>query len=323
MAIHRKWQAAAEQMGGPDARIVVDKKAAKKLVFDLLYDAFCPMNITQIHAALKAIVPSPVLKQCLDDMALASDEDGNLFADSDDDEPKTSTKKHKVVSTEEFAGSLSFKAGRNANTSLYFVDHTKQKNNGNGLEFDARDQLCTDKSKAEHELAKLKQEHSQMEADTKRLNSEPTNEEAALKLESVEATMTGLREKLQDARKLTVNEKHRKQTKRRIEGMATQYRKRRRICMDFLISMEENTDGTISMKKCLAGDGQIDIESDEKAIKDSKTFAANVRARKARGLSAGKKKATAETVGDEDFVGIELDSQGNIRRMYMDEEGGQ
>ena len=49
LAMHRKWQEAAQAMGGPEARIVVSKPAAKKLIFDALYDAFCPMNITQIH----------------------------------------------------------------------------------------------------------------------------------------------------------------------------------------------------------------------------------------------------------------------------------
>ena len=49
LAMHRKWQEAAEAMGGPDARIVVSKPAAKKLVFDMLQDAFRPMNITMIH----------------------------------------------------------------------------------------------------------------------------------------------------------------------------------------------------------------------------------------------------------------------------------
>lgn len=46
---HRKWQEAAEAMGGPGARIVVSKPDAKKLIFDLLYDEFCPMNITDIY----------------------------------------------------------------------------------------------------------------------------------------------------------------------------------------------------------------------------------------------------------------------------------
>jgi hypothetical protein len=48
LAMHKKWQEAAEAIGGKDARIVVSKPAAKKFIFDLLFDAFCPMNITQI-----------------------------------------------------------------------------------------------------------------------------------------------------------------------------------------------------------------------------------------------------------------------------------
>jgi hypothetical protein len=49
LALHRKWQEAAEALGGPEARIVVSKPAAKKLIFDMLHEAFAPMNITQIH----------------------------------------------------------------------------------------------------------------------------------------------------------------------------------------------------------------------------------------------------------------------------------
>jgi hypothetical protein len=49
LALHRKWQEAAETMGGPNARIVVSKPAAKQIIVDLLTDAFRPMNITQIH----------------------------------------------------------------------------------------------------------------------------------------------------------------------------------------------------------------------------------------------------------------------------------
>jgi hypothetical protein len=48
LAMHRKWQEAAEAMGGPGTRIVVNKKDAKKIIFDLLFDAFRPMNITQV-----------------------------------------------------------------------------------------------------------------------------------------------------------------------------------------------------------------------------------------------------------------------------------
>jgi hypothetical protein len=47
--MHRKWIEAAEAMGGPGTRIVVSKAVAKKMILDLLNDAFAPMNITQIY----------------------------------------------------------------------------------------------------------------------------------------------------------------------------------------------------------------------------------------------------------------------------------
>ena len=55
LVIHQKWQAEAERQGGPDARIVVSKPAAKKLIFDVLFDTFCPMNITEIHQVIRRI----------------------------------------------------------------------------------------------------------------------------------------------------------------------------------------------------------------------------------------------------------------------------
>lgn len=49
MKKHAEWQKAAIEAGGPDARIVVKKDQAKPLIFDALYDAMKPMNITQIY----------------------------------------------------------------------------------------------------------------------------------------------------------------------------------------------------------------------------------------------------------------------------------
>lgn len=49
LEVHKKWLEAAQALGGKDVRIVVSKPAAKKLIFDFLYDAFQPMNITQIY----------------------------------------------------------------------------------------------------------------------------------------------------------------------------------------------------------------------------------------------------------------------------------
>jgi hypothetical protein len=50
-----------------------------------------------------------------------------------------------------------------------------------------------------------------------------------------------LQDQAEAGRKLKVNEQHKQQIKRRIEAITTVWRKRRRICVDFLIAMEDNT----------------------------------------------------------------------------------
>jgi len=251
----------------------------------------------------------------------------NGFADSDDEEEgkKAATKKPKA-SDDLYAGSLSFKAGKSSNTCLYYVEYSKLKNNGNGLDPHDRNELASELSKAESEEAALKTTLQQMTVETAKLLSEPTNEEATARLETEEAALAGLKSQVEEGRKLKVNEKHKQQTKRRIDNMATQWRKRRRICMDFLISMEENTDGTISAKKCLAGDGQIEIDSDEAVAKASVEYGKKKRAR-----PMGKKKTSMATKSgktegsgvppSESFVAVMLDSQGCVQRVHLDEEG--
>jgi hypothetical protein len=64
LAMHKKWQEAAEAIGGKDARIVVSKPAAKKLIFDLLYEAFCPMNITQVYKVWKRTLHTMLSANC-------------------------------------------------------------------------------------------------------------------------------------------------------------------------------------------------------------------------------------------------------------------
>ena len=49
--LHAQWQAAAVQMAGPDARVVVDAEVAKQMIFKFLYDAFRPLSATQIYQA--------------------------------------------------------------------------------------------------------------------------------------------------------------------------------------------------------------------------------------------------------------------------------
>ncbi len=48
LALHKKWLEEAEALGGPGARIIVSKPAAKEKILDTMFDAFRPMNITEI-----------------------------------------------------------------------------------------------------------------------------------------------------------------------------------------------------------------------------------------------------------------------------------
>jgi len=48
MFYHRKWQAEAEKQGGPNAKIVVSKPEAKRIIFEKLASKGAPMNINEM-----------------------------------------------------------------------------------------------------------------------------------------------------------------------------------------------------------------------------------------------------------------------------------
>lgn len=271
-------------------------------------------------------------------MALDNAGEGNPFADSDSDEDeKTAKKKKKPSSDVPYSGSLSFKAGRNTNTCLYFVNHSKLKNSGNGLEPEERNALLAGIAKAEEEETIMKEKLQQTTSETAKLLTEPTNEAAATSLEAEEEEVTDISEKLDAARKLKVNEKHKMQIKKRIASMTAQWRKRKRMCIDFLITMEESTEGTVSMKKCLAGDGQIELDSDEAVIEGAIAFGKRKRLKSGTTTTAGKKttkliarnqvaarggkSANTSNTGippSESFVGVRLDPMGKVCRVHID-----
>lgn len=123
---------------------------------------------------------------------------------------------------------------------------------------------------------------------------------------------------LEAARKFKVNEKHRQQLKQRIFVMTAEWRKRRRICMDFLTSMEDSTEGTVNARKCLSGDGQIDIDSDEAVAKHALEFGKKKRSK----IVSSKKRSLQQQpdiLADEYFVAVTLDSQGCVKRVFLDD----
>jgi hypothetical protein len=309
--IQKKWQDAAEARGGKNAKIVVAQSEAKELIFNLLGDSFRPMNITEIYEALKATVPSPVLKSCLDAMSVSPVNDDG---DSDDDDlvkKTTSNKKKKVC--DKFTDALRMKAGRNTNTTLYYMNHSKLTNGGNGLDPEQRNELVSNVQKANEELKHENHKLQTTVQSTTLLLSEPLNKEAAEIIRSEESCVKDLEDQLKDARKLKSNESSRKATKRKTEQMLLHWRKRSRLCMDFLSNMEECTEGTISVKKCLTGSGQIDIESDENAVKEAKEMDALKKKRKPMKATGSKGN---ETKSSPAFIAVTLGPKGVIQRVY-------
>mmetsp|Transcript_7412 Transcript_7412/g.9328 ORF Transcript_7412/g.9328 Transcript_7412/m.9328 type:complete len:258 (+) Transcript_7412:87-860(+) len=249
----------------------------------------------------------------------------NPFADDSDDEDEKPSKKKSASkkSTDEYAGSIRVKEGRNTNNTLYYVDHSKLQNNGNGLLPEARNELFSALETSKQELAVLGQKHKKICSDTAQLLSEPKNEELETELQELTNKMEVMDNGLEEARAHASNAKHAKQLKGRIDKMATEWRKRKRMCNEFVQNMEEATDGTISLKKCCSGSGPIDIETDEGAIKGAREYASKKRPKVMSRGGLKKRNDAGANAGlqpNEKFIGVLLDSKGMPQRVYMDEE---
>lgn len=126
----------------------------------------------------------------------------NPFADDSDDEDEKPSKKKSASkkSTDEYAGSIRVKEGRNTNNTLYYVDHSKLQNNGNGLLPEARNELFSALETSKQELAVLGQKHKKICSDTAQLLSEPKNEELETELQELTNKMEVVDNGLEEAR---------------------------------------------------------------------------------------------------------------------------
>lgn len=242
-------------------------------------------------------------------MTMGSDH-SDQFADSDDDQPKKKKIK-KVDSSDPYKNSLSFKSGKGPNSSLYYVNYATAKN-GDGLELDEKNKLLTDLSLAKEAVTKLTTTCKEIDVQTKQLLSEPTNEEAKIALVKEELELADLQEKITTARKLQVNEGHKKKTKQRITKMTAYWRTRRRVCKSFMVDLEELTDGAITAKKCFAGDGQIELDSDEAVAKGAVAYAQQKKAKVTRRKSVHK----SGVPPSESFVAVLMNTQGLVSRVH-------
>ncbi len=154
---------------------------------------------------LKAVVPSIVLKSCLDEMVDKRTE--NPFSDGsnddDDDIGKPSKKKTIKKSNDdsnEFSGSLRLKEGRNVQNNLYYVDHTKLSNEGNGLLPEVRNDLLCSLQKFNAELDQLARLLKSITTEAVQLESEPKNEELILEVADLEKKLGEMNDNLEESR---------------------------------------------------------------------------------------------------------------------------
>ena len=253
------------------------------------------------------------------------------------------TSSKKPTTTDPYKQSLSFKPGRTTQSNLYFVNHTKL----TLLDHDQRNELFQNCAIADQELASLQSNVQRNLEQAKQLQSEPTNEQAATQLEHDEALVVELQEKVQAGRKLKVNDSHKKKLKASIQTMTRYWRQRRKLCMEALGTLEEVTEGSVDRKKCLKGDGAICLDNDDQVVQSAEQFVKEKLARQARatshtgskttsssskknkkggGLSSSsgkkaannKRKAEEPSLANERFVGVLLNSQGLVDRVYVD-----
>jgi hypothetical protein len=179
----------------------------------------------------------------------------------------------------------------------------------------------------------LQKQLQSVDKETSQLLSGPTNEDVVLTLAKEEATMERLDTELERARGLVVREAVVNKVRKKLEVMVKHWRKRRRLCHDFLIMMEDSTEGSISMKKCLKGDGPIKLDSDETVLKFQVEQAKKKRAMRGSGAAGGGgmgvKKGMALPLKGEShngvksnpsFVGVRLDRRGNAVRVHIDDD---
>jgi len=325
-SVQKKWLMDAEKRGGKGTKIVVVQSQAKELIVKVLQDRYRPMNITSIYEALKAVVPSPVLKSCLDAMIVSNTYKGNGSTSYDDDNNllmqsnRNSSKKSVSTSSvnDEFKDNLRLKLGRNSNTSLYYMNQSKLPNEGNGRSPEVRDNLITTLQTSKDEAMRNMQSIQSMIEMSNRLISEPVNKELEQLLQSHENQIQDLSDKLVDARKLKVNDSYRRRVIGNIEKVSKYWRKRKRLCVDFLNMMEECTEGTVVVKKCLAGSGQIDIESDEVVMKQAKEMFWNQQNKRQKCFGGQKINQSQRKRLSQKFVAVMLGSNATIERVYAE-----
>ena len=264
---------------------------------------------------LKAVIPPPLLKSCLD--AMTAEKDAEASEGEEDDAfvskktPNSGQKNSSFTISQEYRMTVSVKLGRNGNTTLYYLNQVKLDNEGNGLDPAKRQAFMSAKECALEALSQSLNEYKLLQQETAKISSEPKNKELDLILVEEENGLKNIKDQLKISQEFKENASRRLTLKRNVDMMASQWVQRKRKCLDFLDMMEENTEGAVSKKKCLSGKGQIEMESDEACLEEAKKFHSRMRLKK-NSLMKGHGNVVDK------FVGVLIGPKATIVRVFID-----
>lgn len=249
----------------------------------------------------------------------------NPFEDDSDDDDKSPSKDDGRKEDIGFYGSgtLMFKAGRNPQTSLYYFNYNKMKEMDN----DERQSLYAALANADAEVEELKCNTASTQTNATNLLSEPTNVELIPILQKAEEDVAALREQVADSRKLQVHTGTRIACQKKIQKMAAQWSKRKRMCLSFLSALEENTDGAVTIQKSLSGDGPLQLDSDEAVVKAELGLAKQKAEKRKQGpsnvratMKKQKKEPSLSSSLSSGLVAVRLAKGGKVERVYFHED---
>jgi len=125
------------------------------------------------------------------------------------------------------------------------------------------------------------------------------------------------RETVEEARATFVDDGSAKKTKAAKAYYVGEWMARKRKCCDALEMLEGVTEGSISRKKVLNAEGPIEMEGDERVVKQALASAKAVSGRKF-GSKRGFAGAIKKDLADPAFVAVRLDTTTNfkVERVY-------
>lgn len=165
-----------------------------------------------------------------------------------------------------YRNSLVFKEGRNVNTSIYYFNQSKQVGtNEDGLDSTGgrgHHDPVRNMKHATDEKARIDGTVTSLFMETERLKAQPTKIELDDILMNFKSDMMKLGEEIRVAETYTCNKRKVVSLKRGIDQLSKIWKVRKQMCLEFLNTMEEVSEGSINAKNCFNHSGPICLESD-------------------------------------------------------------